>query len=132
MSITLTHEAESLELPGGLQWLDRDWSPVVQSVTPCFGGQLVIDSFAFLSGRPITLQSGPDYAYLSADQCAKLREWASIPALTMTLSGLRGEPVLTVVFRHEETALSTEPVGPDNNAHEALRWKVIIRLRVLA
>jgi hypothetical protein len=56
MAITLN----ALTLPAKLVWSDEfDWEPVAQSVTPCFGGAVVIQKSPALSAsRPITLTGG--------------------------------------------------------------------------
>jgi len=130
MSITLTVGSTTLTLPGGLQWPDRDWAGVVASGTRVFGGAYVQQVAAATGGRPITLTSGPDYAYLTAAQRTQLLTWAATPGQQMTLASLRGEPSRTVVFRHEDSAgpLTCEPVDRDNDGHTAERWRVTIRL----
>lgn len=129
--MTLSDGTTTLALPGGLQWTDRAWSPVVQSAQYCFGGQYVVQSAALLGGRPITLQSGQRSAYLSQAQRDQLRAWAAIAGQELTLADLRGEPDYVVCFRHQDQALELEPIDQDNDAHDATRWRGTIRLAVL-
>jgi len=127
-ALTLTVGSTALELPGGLQWTDRDWSPVVSSGTAVFGGAYVVQTSAVTAGRPITLESGAASAYLSTAQRTQLLTWAAIAGQQMTLAGLRAEGSKTVVFRHWDGAVTTAPVDNDNNAHAGTRWRVTIRL----
>lgn len=136
MPLTLSDGVTTLGLPGGLQWPDRDWSPLAGSVSEDFtgDGQLVLDTWpAKQAGRPITLESGGNFAYLSAAQVQQLRTWAALRAQELTLSGLRGEPDYRVVFRHQASsgALTTAPIDPDNNGHAAAYWRGTLRLTVL-
>jgi hypothetical protein len=131
MALTLTVGTTVLTLPGGLQWTDRAWSPVEQEVRVLRGGPVLRRASA-RGGRPITLESGADSAYLSEAQRAQLMTWAATPGQQLTLAGLRGGAARTVILRHQDGALELTPVDNDNEGHAAQYWRAIIRLQEIA
>lgn len=128
MALQLTVGVTVLTLPGGLQWTDRDWSPVEQDVHVLPEGGVLVRARARV-GRPITLESGARSAYLTATARAQLITWAATAGQQLTLTGLRGGAARTVIFRHQDGALETTPVDNDNEGHAATLWRAVIRLQ---
>lgn len=99
--ISLIYNGTTLTLPDGLDWTDEhSWSPVVQEANHTLSGALVVETAEKLAGRPITLESAEDRAWLPFSTVQTLRAWAAIPGAEMTLT-LRGQ-ARQVVFRHQD------------------------------
>lgn len=99
--ITLTYQGTPLTLPDDLDWTDEhSWSPVVQEANHTLSGALVVETAEKLAGRPITLESADERAWLPYSTVQTLRAWAAIPGAEMTLV-LRGQ-ARQVVFRHQD------------------------------
>lgn len=116
MSITLSVDAISVELPADLYWSDElTWHPVAQSVTRTVTGALVIQTQATAgdAGRPITLEPPVSGAsWISRDSLDQLKAWAGIPGQVMTLQ-LRGIE-RSVMWRLQDggDVLAPRPVMP--------------------
>jgi hypothetical protein len=83
MALTL----DSITLPTDLLWSDEYiYTPVKQTVNMAVDGSLVIEAAAALAGRPITLQGGADYAWISKGTLELLRLKQAVPGLVMSLS----------------------------------------------
>lgn len=107
--ITITDNITTLALPADMLWADEfAWHPVEQRHEQTITGALVVQTAARLAGRPITLQSGPNFAWLTRAELDTLNAWANTPGqqLTLTIFGTAH----TVVFRHEDGALQAEMV----------------------
>jgi hypothetical protein len=101
MSITLTRDAELLDLPEDLVWVDElTWSAVSQSKERGIFGTLVVDAMARDGGRPITLQGEGNSAWIKRGVLKKLKSWADLPGQRFTLN-VRSE-IFTVIFDHGE------------------------------
>jgi len=101
--ITLTYAPTStaITLPCGLVWLDRHkWLPVIDVTERTVTGALVVEPWARTGGKPVTLQSGEDYALFSRATIKSLETIAAIPGATMALN-FHGT-ALSVMWRHED------------------------------
>lgn len=105
MTITLTKDGTTLELPEDLIWSDElTWSAVAQSKERGIWGTLIVDAMARNGGRPITLVGDGDSAWITRGTLLTLNAWARIPGQRFTLQ-LLGQ-TFTVIFDHgtdEET-----------------------------
>lgn len=104
----------ALPLPDDLLWSDEHaWSPVVANVSYLITGALLIQSATRQAGRPITLVGAPDMAWVTRAVVEQLHAWAAIPVGVSTgrfeLTFADGR-AFTVIFRHAETAIESEPV----------------------
>ena len=109
MSITLTDGATTLTLPGDLDWTDEyDWTPVVQDAGYSLTGALIVETATRQAGRPITLQSGDDRAWVSRADVDQLHAWARIAGQQLTLT-LRGT-ARSVIFDHAQTPVEAQMV----------------------
>ncbi len=109
-TITLSDGTTTLDL-GDMRWLDRLWSPVRHASVPSLTGALLLDVATLQAGRPITLQGGEGYGWLTGAQLEQLLAWAALPEafLTLSLDGQSRE----VVFDHAgEGAIRGEPLFP--------------------
>lgn len=87
MTTTLTYGATTLTLPDDLQWPDEfAWVPVSSTQSYSAGGALLINRGVKLSGRPITLQGGPTWAWMDRTTALTLLEWAGVAGAALTLS----------------------------------------------
>ncbi|MFZ5466588.1 MAG: hypothetical protein ACOZAI_04935 [Pseudomonadota bacterium] len=110
MSITLTDGTTTLTLPGDLDWTDEyEWTPVAQSA-PRYSvdGRLFVIKGTKQAGRPITLQSGDDRAWISRADVDQLHAWASVAGQQLTLT-LRGV-ARTVMFDHAAAPVEAQMV----------------------
>ena len=105
MTITLTKDGTTLELPEDLIWSDElTWSAVAQSKERGIWGTLIVDAMARNGGRPITLVGDGDSAWITRGTLLTLSAWARIPGQRFTLE-LPGQ-TFTGIFDHgtdEET-----------------------------
>ncbi|GAB4407152.1 MAG: hypothetical protein OHK0048_27190 [Rhodoferax sp.] len=101
-------------LPDDLLWADEHtWSPAVASTSYLITGALLIQSATRQAGRPITLVGAPDMAWVTRATLERLRAWAAEPVSDTSgrfeLAFIDGR-VMTVAFRHQDTAIEAEPV----------------------
>ncbi len=109
MSITLSDGTTTLTLPGDLDWTDEyEWTPVVQDAGYSLTGALIVESGTKQAGRPITLQSGDDRAWISRADVVQLHAWASVAGQQLTLT-LRGV-ARTVMFDHAAAPVEAQMV----------------------
>ena len=87
--ITLSDGTTTLALPAELDWTDRNWSPVAQSLTRSVTGSTIIMTGVRQHGRPITLEPPADAGWWSITNEAQIRAWLADPEQTLTLT-LRG------------------------------------------
>lgn len=98
--ITLTDGTDTVTLPDDVRWADEfSWHPVEQKAEQTITGALVVQIAARLAGRPFTLESGDNFAWLTRAQLDILTAWAAIPGKQMTLN-IRGG-VHVVIFDHQ-------------------------------
>lgn len=99
MTITLTKNGTSLELPEDLLWTDEfSWSAVAQSTERGIDGHLIVDSMERVGGRPITLMGDGDSAWITRADLLTLKAWAAIAGQEFGLD-VRGQ-AWTVIFDH--------------------------------
>lgn len=99
MTITLTKDATTLELPEDLFWIDEfSWSRVAQATERGTTGALLVDVAVRQGGRPITLQGEGNTAWITRADLKTLAAWSQLPGQQFALS-LRGE-AFTVIFDH--------------------------------
>ena len=107
-------DGATLSLPEDLLWSDEYvWTPAVASVSYSLTGALVVQSATRQAGRPITLIGALDMAWVTRAVITTLHTWAAVPLTDTTgrfTLSLRDGRVLTVAFRHAETAIEAEPV----------------------
>jgi len=109
---TLSDGVTSVQLPSTLYWEDEfSWSPIVQALEYSFTGALIVQEGARLAGRPITLSSDPNRAWVQYALIAQIYTLASALDKQMTLT-LADSRVFDVMFRHAEGALSHNQVMP--------------------
>lgn len=115
MTITL----DALTLPDGLLWVDElDWTPVQQSETYTLTGALVLESGIKQAGRPITLQGGESYGWISRTVLLAVQALVAANSVhTLTLHDAR---TFQVCFRQGSGPLSANlillkqnPAGSD-------------------
>ena len=117
MAITL----DSITLPPDLLWTDEyQYTPVKQSINTAVDGSLVIEAAAALTGRPITLQGGDDYAWCSKATLELLRLKQAQPGLVMTLTLL--SVAHNVIFM--QPGITAKPVLDYSNP-EATDWYAV-------
>lgn len=105
--ITLDDGTTRLVLPAGLLWPDEfTWRAVEQNVTPTLTGALVVEVSTRQAGRPITLKSGADFAWIIRADLDRLNLWADVPGQILTLT-LR-DSARAVIFRHQDGAIEAE------------------------
>ncbi|GAB4210099.1 MAG: hypothetical protein Fur0019_17700 [Tibeticola sp.] len=110
-SITLSRGATVLELPYDLIWTDEyDWHPVQQAAEYSVSGALIIDVGLRQAGRPITLEGGDSFAWMTRAVADQLRAWAALPGEVFTLQ-LRGTS-RSVVFDHGRGAFEARALIP--------------------
>lgn len=99
--ISISFQATTIDLPADLLWDDEfSWRPVEQRVEPTITGALIVQSATRLAGRPVTLRSGPDFAWLTRAKLETLLAWADAPGRVMSLT-IRGT-ARDVIFRHQD------------------------------
>lgn len=113
MTITLTKDGTSLELPEDLLWTDEfSWSAVSQSTQRGIDGHLIVDAMERMGGRPITLMGDGDSAWITRADLLTLKAWAAIAGQEFDLD-VRGQ-AWTVIFDHgdaeEARSMGMSPV----------------------
>jgi len=117
-----------LALPDDLLWSDEHaWTPAVAAVSYLLTGALLVESAARQKGRPITLVSAPDMAWVTRATVNSLYAWAAHPGRQFELTFADGR-VFTVAFRHHETAIEAEPVTGFPARHDADFYRLTLRL----
>jgi len=100
MSITLVIGNAVHTLPPDLIWSDAfKWSPVAGVHEWSTTGALLIDRGVRQAGRPITLEGGPQHAWMPLAQVQAMRALAAAPEAVMTLT-LHDGSAYQVVFDH--------------------------------
>ena len=85
--ITLTIEANVIELPPGLVWEDEfAWAPVAQKAEVTVAGALVVQEGVQLAGRPITLIGGEDACWIARSDLEALYAAMQTAGRTMILT----------------------------------------------
>lgn len=126
----------TVTLPPDMQWADElSWVALGGTSKVSLTGSEIIQTGALQASRPITLQSGQDFAWLDYATVQALRALATTAGATYTLT-LPDARTFTVRFCVEETPVEATPVAhrvtPDTGVRDALQYVVIIRLKTTA
>lgn len=101
MAITL----DTLDLPDDLAWPDRySWQPVEISVEYSLTGAAIVYSAEKQAGRPITLQSTEQRAWVTRVLVDALKSLQAVADATYTLS-VRGESYTVMIQSIDATPL---------------------------
>ena len=86
----------ALTLPQGLRWADEfTWSPLTQATEYSLTGALIVHQGEKQAGRPITLEGGKDFAWLTRTEVAALKALLDAgEEMTLTLHDARTFTVL--------------------------------------
>lgn len=110
MSITLSHDGVTVNLPADLYWADEfNWQPVVQTAERTITGALIIQQAVRIAGRPVTLQPDGDSGWIPRGVLEQLRTWATISQCEMTLTH-RGVSRQVIWRHHEGEVITATPV----------------------
>ena len=133
MSLTLTSGATVITLPEDLQWVDEftPWK-VAQVLEHSLTGALIVHESAKLVGRPITLQSGPNFAWVArsvVDQLRALEDVANGVNMTLVIpdypSGTRS---FTVRFRRDSGAIEAAQIKFKSPPAPTDYYSLVLRL----
>ena len=129
MAITLSNGTTTLTLPEDLIWTDEfAWRPVVAKYSNSVAGALLITRGVKLTGRPMTLSGGDDWAWMRRDLVETLFDWSTQAGLELTLT-FRGQ-TFDVAFdhSHDERPIEAEPRAdwPEYEADD--KYSVVLRL----
>lgn len=112
MPTTLALGATELTLPvdarSDLLWVDEfDFSPLAADARWSMDGVLIVDEVLRTTGRPITLQGGEQYGWVTRATVEQLEAWRALPeqAFTLTYRGVAH----TVLMDHARGAVSVRP-----------------------
>lgn len=109
MALTLSDGTTTVTLHDDLYWSDEfTWSPVEQKVDRSVTGALLVQAQAKVGGRPVTLESEVDAAWIAMSVVLQLQTWAGVANLQMQLT-IRGV-ARTVIFRHQDGALEVDSI----------------------
>lgn len=137
MAITLTSGATTVTLPEDLQWVD-EFQPWAVSQVQEFSltGALIIHESARLAGRPITLQSGSDFAWVTratVDALRALSEVAPGPLMTLSLPAYpSGARTFSVRFRRDQPCIEAAPIKHKTPPAPTDYYSLVLRLMVVA
>lgn len=126
MAITLTNGASTITLPPDLLWPDEfAWTAVSEQRSYSLGGAVLADKGLRLAGRPIVLQGGSDFGWMTRAEVQALKAWAEAPAATMTLS--HNGANYSVAFDHSTNApISATPIADYSDPGPTdLYWAVL-------
>lgn len=121
------HTLDSVVLPA-LSWVDEfEWSSVKAQQEFSLGGGLVIQESQVTAGRPVTLESGEDYAWVQRSAVELLLtklNTLGAPAMVLTLADGR---VLNVKFDRSSEPLKATPVLPWKGPAASDHYKVTLK-----
>lgn len=108
----MTIQLESVQLPKSMIWSDEHLSQsVAQSRKRTLGGKQVVLYAGVTAGISITLESGPDTAWLTKTQVEAIKALADAPGAIYALT-LRGQNY-QAMFRHDDPpAFEASPLFP--------------------
>jgi hypothetical protein len=118
---TLTDGTTTATFTDDVLWTDEfDFAPVAQKVGRTITGAQWVQEAALAAGRPITLQSGPDYGPVPRTQMLNLQTLAALPNATLTLT-LRSVAYTVAFFREGAKPVEavshidySDPLATDN------------------
>ena len=126
----------ALTLPQGLRWADEfDWSPLAQQATEySLTGALIVQQAVKQAGRPITLEGGREFAWLTRTEVAALKALLDAgEEMTLTLHDARtftvlpaGDEPLTV--RALPVVKDSGPANPSSGARYILETLKLIEV----
>jgi hypothetical protein len=127
MPTTLTKGATVLSLPDDMAWPDEfAWSAMAEQRAYSLGGALLRDVAMKLAGRPITLQGGPNHAWMTRADALTLKSWADADGGNMTLA-LRGASYDVVFDLAADPVTVTPIIDYSDPSSTDLCW-VVLRL----
>lgn len=130
MSITLTSGSTTIELPSGLRWTDEfDWNPVAQSIETGLTGAPIIQQGTRQAGRPLTLEGGRQWAWITRSDLLALHQLLSVAGAQPTVTLHDGRQFL-VVPDLSAGALDTESLRGEADPESSTRY-VLTALRFL-
>jgi len=125
----LTDGVTSITLPDDLQWTDEfDYDTVEQAVERSVTGAQIIHIAVKTGGRPITLESGDRYAWISRATVDALRALAATPDDDLTLTISVGRVLNCRFRRHDGPAIEAKPVMHMAPAESTDRYLLTLRL----
>lgn len=112
MPTTLALGGTVLTLPvderSDLVWVDEhDFNPLAADARYSIDGALIVDEVLRTSGRPITLQGGDSYGWITRATLDQLEAWRALPAQQFTLT--YRSVAHTVLMDHARGAVSARP-----------------------
>lgn len=130
MSI-LTDGVTPVTLPDDLQWVDEfDWLPVSVKTGRTITGALWVQESAIAGGRPITLQGGDSFAWVSRSVVAALWALAGQVNVPLTLT-LRGTNYSVAFERENGKAIEARPIQGFADVDAADKYSLTLRLRTV-
>jgi hypothetical protein len=100
----------SITLPDDLLWRDEwGWNPVVHSLDQTLSGALIVETATRLAGRPVTLEGGQNYGWITRLTLAQVQALAAIEGAVMSLT-LPGRSAMDVMFRLDQTAIEAHQI----------------------
>lgn len=112
MTITLTPtDGSPISLHDNLVWADKHaWTPVAQTTAYSLTGALIVESATRQAGRPITLEGGRNWCWVTLTELESLRAALIDPSAQFTLVLHNGDE-WTVIPRHDgDGPISAAPV----------------------
>lgn len=113
-----------ITLPSSLAWTDAHaWSPVSQSSKRTLDGTMVTFHRALKAGRPITLEGGQTWGWMTGAQVEAVAVLAASPGAIypLQINGL----TFQVAFRHDEPpAFEARPLRAQNPKPGPDTWYV--------
>ena len=125
----------ALTLPQGLRFSDEfTWSPLTQATEYSLTGALIVQQAEKQAGRPITLEGGKDFAWLTRTEVAALKALLDAgEEMTLTLHDARtftvlpaGDEPLTV--RALPVVKDSGPANPSSGARYILETLKLIEV----
>jgi hypothetical protein len=114
----------ALSLPPTLVWTDAHaWSPVSQASKRTLDGTMITFHRALKAGRPITLEGGQTWGWLTGAQVESIAALAASPGAIYPLQ-INGQ-TYQVAFRHDDApAFEARPLRQQNPNPGADTWYV--------
>jgi hypothetical protein len=123
---TLTNSTTTINLPTDLLWVDEfAWQPVQYVSRYSVGGALLVNSGKRLTGRPITLAGGADWAWIKRSVVLALQTLSEIESPQMTLV-YRGVSY-AVTWAPDGAPLAAEPIVDYANPGSTDNYAVTLR-----
>lgn len=121
MANTLSDGATTVSLPDDMLWVDQhSWSPVEQTVNTSITGASIVDVGTRINGRPITLQSDQQHAWIPYSVISQIKAWGLVAGKQLTL-GI-GTSTFQVIFRHHDKPAVDVFAIVDYNTPDATDW----------